>query len=217
MDKKIKVEIWSDVLCPFCYIGKRKFEAALANFPQKDLVEVTWHSYILKPNLPYQPDKDIYSYIAEIKGQTKEWSIRAHQSLVQTAKSVGLDYNFDIVKVSGSLDAHRIIQLAKKQKLANEIEERFFKAYFTEGALMSDHDTLMKLGVEVGLDKEEMANILSTNQYAKDVKTDTERGRQIGVNGVPYFLINNTLSISGAQEPNTFLAALKSAFKDLQN
>jgi len=101
--------------------------------------------------------------------------------------------------------------------LANEIEERFFKAYFTEGALMSDHDTLMKLGVEVGLDKEEMANILSTNQYAKDVKTDTERGRQIGVNGVPYFLINNTLSISGAQEPNTFLAALKSAFKDLQN
>ncbi len=117
MDKKIKVEIWSDVLCPFCYIGKRKFEAALANFPQKDLVEVTWHSYILKPNLPYQPDKDIYSYIAEIKGQTKEWSIRAHQSLVQTAKSVGLDYNFDIVKVSGSLDAHRIIQLAKKTEI----------------------------------------------------------------------------------------------------
>jgi len=215
MDKIIKVEIWSDVLCPFCYIGKRKFEAALANFPHKHLVEVTWHSYVLKPNLPYQPQKDIYSYIAEIKGETIEWSIKAHQSLAQTAKSVGLEYNFDKVKVSGSNDAHRIIQLSKKHGLADEIEERFFKAYFTEGALMSDYETLIILASEVGLDKNEVANVLSTNKYADEVKLDGEYGREIGVKGIPFFLINNTFSINGAQDSHTFLTALENAFLDM--
>jgi len=216
MEKKIIVEIWSDVMCPFCYIGKKKFEAGLANFAHKELVEVIWHSFALKTDITYQPDKDIYSHIAEKKGQTKEWSIKAHQTLVQTAKSVGLEYNFDIVKVTSSFDAHRIIQLAKKHGLADETEERLFKAYFTEGALMSDHDTLTKLGLEIGLDKEEISNVLMTNQYEDEVKKDREHGQQIGVAGIPYFLINQSATISGAQEPNTFLAALENAYDNLE-
>ncbi len=216
MEKKIKVEIWSDILCPFCYIGKRKFEAALFNFAHKDLVQVTWHSYVLNPNMPYFPNKDIYTHIAEIKGQTREWSINAHQSLVQTAKNVGLDYNFDNVKVSGSLDAHRIIQFAKKHGPTDQIEERFFRAYFTEGALISDHETLINLATEVGLDKNEVANALLTNQFVEEVRIDSELGKQLGVKGIPYFIINNTCSISGAQEPNTFFNALENAYNDLK-
>ena len=114
MENKMKVEIWSDVMCPFCYIGKRKFESALDAFPQKDSIQVVWHSFELNPNLRYNPGRDAYAYVAEIKGQTREWSVKIHDGLTQSAKSIGLDYNFVKAKITNSFDAHRVIQLAKK-------------------------------------------------------------------------------------------------------
>ena len=148
----MKVEIWSDVMCPFCYIGKRKFESALNSFSQKDSIQVVWHSFQLNPNLRNEEGKDAYTYLAEIKGQTREWSVKVHNSLAQSAKT-GLDYNFEKAKIANSFDAHRVIQLAKKYNLTDEVEERFFKAYFTDGELISDHQTLIRLATEAVFQK----------------------------------------------------------------
>lgn len=212
MEKKMKVEIWSDIMCPFCYIGKRKFEAALVLFPQRDSIEVVWHSFQLDPSITYQPEKDAYTYVAELKGQTREWSVKVHESVILTAKSVGLEYNFDKVKITNSFDAHRVIQLAKKYNLTDKIEERFFKAYFTEGALMSDHGTLVRLATEVGIDKQEVQNVLATNLYAEEVRKDGTEAQQIGANGVPFFVMDRKYAVSGAQDPNVFLETLTKSF-----
>ncbi|AOM80911.1 disulfide bond formation protein DsbA [Pedobacter steynii] len=209
----MRVDIWSDVMCPFCYIGKRKFETALAAFPDRKSVEVVWHSFQINPTLAHQPDKDFYTYVAELKGQSREWSIRIHESLIQTAKSVGLDYRLDQAKITNSFDAHRVIQLAKKDHLTNEVEERFFKAYFTEGALMSDHATLIKLAVEAGLAEHEVRQVLDSDRYADDVKKDGEKVKSLGASGVPFFLMNQKYAVSGAQTSEFFTETLTRAFK----
>lgn len=210
----MKVEIWSDVTCPFCYIGKRKFEAALAEFPNKEKVEVIWHSYQLNPNQKYQPNRDLHTHVAELKGQTREWSVKVHESVTQTAKSVGLDYHFEKVKIANSFDAHRVIQLAKKYNLSNEIEERFFRAFFTDGEVISDLETLTKLAVETGLNKEVVEQVLASNQYADDVRKDALEAQQLGANGVPYFVFDRKYAVSGAQDPNAFLQILEKSFPE---
>jgi predicted DsbA family dithiol-disulfide isomerase len=212
IENKMKVEIWSDVMCPFCYIGKRKFEAALAQFEHKDNVEMVWHSFQLNPNLTYQPDKDVYDYVAELKGQTREWSLKAHKSLIESAKAVGLNYQLDKSKITNSFDAHRVIQLAKNYKLDDAIAERFFKAYFTEGALMSDHETLVRLAEEIGLHKDEVWSVLKSNLYADEVRKDGEEAQRIGATGVPFFVVNRKYAVSGAQNSDVFLQTLKKSF-----
>lgn len=214
MQTKVKVEIWSDVVCPFCYIGKRKFEEALERFPFKDSVEIVWRSFQLNPQEQYIPGRDIYTYLADKKGQTREWSVNMHNYVTEMAKGVGLNYNFDSVKISNSFDAHRIIQLAKKYNLANEAEERFFKAYFIEGAVMSDHSTLLKLALEIGLNKDEVISVLNSNMYADAVMEDAKKSREVGVNGVPFFVVDNQYSISGAQDSEVFYKALNKAYND---
>ena len=205
----MKVEIWSDVMCPFCYIGKRKLENALAAFDGKNKVEVSWRSYQLNPGLQYQEGLDIYTYLAEMKGRSREWAEQMHESVTQMAKEVGLDYHFEKVKIANSFDAHRVIQLAKKYNLTNEVEERFFKAYFTEGAIMSDHATLLQLAVEAGLKQEEVQAVLDSDEYALEVKADIAEAQQIGVRGVPFFVFNRKYAVSGAQDTQVFLETLK--------
>jgi predicted DsbA family dithiol-disulfide isomerase len=214
MAGKMKVEIWSDVMCPFCYIGKRKFESALNSFSHKDSIEVVWHSFQLNPNLRNEQGKDAYTYLAEIKGQTLEWSVKVHNSLAQSAKSLGLDYNFEIAKIANSFDAHRVIQLAKKYNLADEVEERLFKAYFTDGELISDHTTLIRLAAEAGLSKKEVSDVLKTNQYAEDVRKDGAEARQLGANGVPFFVMDMKYAVSGAQDSSVFAETLQKAFHE---
>lgn len=211
MADKLKVEIWSDIMCPFCYIGKRKFEQALEQFEQKAEVEIIWKSFQLNPQQKDLPEVDMYDYLAEIKGQSREWSLQMHESVVRMAKGVGLDYNFDIAKISNSFDAHRVIQLAKANGLGDEIEERFFKAYFTEGALMSDPETLVRLATEVGLAEQEVRNVLSSNRYADAVGKDIAESRSLGVRGVPFFVLDRKYAVSGAQSPEVFLGALQQA------
>lgn len=213
----MKVEIWSDVMCPFCYIGKRKFESALNSIPQKDAIQVVWRSFELNPNLSYKPGRDAYSYVAEIKGQSREWSLKVHDSLTQTAKSIGLDYNFDQAKITNSFDAHRIIQLAKKYDLTDAVEERFFKAYFTEGELISDHATLIRLAVEAGLPEEETARVLATDRYAEEVRMDAAEARSLGANGVPFFVIDRKFAVSGAQETAVFAETIQKALDEWTN
>jgi len=212
----MKVTIWSDIRCPFCYIGKRKFEAALNEFPQKESIEVEWKSFELDPSLETQKDKDVYDYLAEKKGQTRLWSERVHAQVAQTAKEVGLDYNFDKAIVAASFDAHRLIQLAKTQGLADAVEEKLFKAYFTEGKDVSDHKTLLALGVEAGLSADAVQQMLSSNEYTKEVRNDEAEANAIGVNGVPFFVFNNQYAVSGAQAPAVFKQALERAWSEYE-
>ena len=210
----MKIEIWSDVMCPFCYIGKRKLEKALEQFEGKKNVEVTWKSYQLNPHIEYQEDVDVYTYLAEVKGKSREWAEEMHANVSNMANEVGLNYDFDKVKIANSFDAHRVIQLAKTHNLTNEVEERFFKAYFTEGAIMSDHKTLLRLGVEAGLNEAEVQGVLGSDEFALDVKADVAEAQQIGVRGVPFFVFNRRYAISGAQDTAVFLETLRRSLEN---
>ncbi|CAL1518034.1 DsbA family oxidoreductase [Chitinophaga sp. MM2321] len=212
----MKVEIWSDIMCPFCYIGKRKFEAALEQFPGKDKIEVEWKSFQLNPDMKPQPGKDVYDYVADIKGQSRDWSLQIHEQMTNTAKEVGLTYNFDKAVIANSFDAHRLIQLAKQQQLGDAAEERLFRAYFTEGKDMSDHATLIELGGEIGLSKEAVAAMLQSGDLATEVNKDCREAQQLGASGVPFFVLDRKYGVAGAQPVGAFSQALSQAFGEWQ-
>ncbi|GAB3330955.1 DsbA family oxidoreductase [Larkinella ripae] len=208
----MKVEIWSDVMCPFCYIGKRKFESALDQFDHKESIEIVWKSFQLNPAQETNPDQSITEYLAEAKGWTLGYAKQMNDYVTNMAAEVGLQYDFDKAVVANSFDAHRVVQLAKKHGKGDAMEERLFRAYFTEGLNTADHATLLQLGTDIGLDETEVKQVLATHQYAGDVKRDIAEARQVGVTGVPFFVFNQKYAVSGAQAPETFLGALKKSF-----
>ena len=212
MKETMKIDIWSDIMCPFCYIGKRKLEGALALFEHKKDVQIVWHSFQLDPSMKYDAGKDIHTYLAERKGRTKEWSVMVHNQMTETAKREGLTYNFDKAVIANSFDAHRLIQLAKTKGLADEAEERLFKAYFTEGKNISDHNTLMQIGMEIGLGVIEVGEMLNGSAFAEEVYNDIHRAQLLGINGVPFFLIDERYGISGAQPVEVFTDGLQQAW-----
>jgi predicted DsbA family dithiol-disulfide isomerase len=207
----MKVEIWSDVMCPFCYIGKRKFEKALANFEHKYQVIVEWKSFQLNPNLETNPSKNTIEHLAESKGWTLDYTKQTTEHVSNIAKEQGLDFNFEKAVVANSFDAHRLLHLSKKHNLQNECEEKLFKAYFVEGKNTADHQVLTNIGLEIGLNQIDITELLKSNLYANEVNNDILQAQQIGVRGVPFFVFGNKYSVSGAQEPETFLGALKQA------
>lgn len=206
------VEIWSDVVCPFCYIGKREFESALAQFPDREQVNVVWRSFELDLRAPARIEQDMYAMLAAKYGGTREDAQARVASVVQRASSVGLNYNMDIVVMGSSFDAHRLLQFAKTKGLGDAMKERLFKAYFTEGAHLADVPTLIRLGTEAGLDGSEVAGMLSTTAFTAEVRADEEEARQIGVRGVPFFVFDRRFAVSGAQADTTFLGALQQAW-----
>ena len=210
----MKVDIWSDIRCPFCYIGKRKFEKALAQFPQKDKVEVEWHSFELDPGM--KTGAHLYDYLASRKNITRESSVQLHQQVRETARQEGLTYNFDTTVIANSFDAHRLIQLAKLNGLGDAAEERLFKAYFTEGKDISDHLTLIILGDEIGLDGRQVKQMLDSDALADDVRYDERQASELGINGVPFFVINDRYGVSGAQQPEVFLQTLEKAWQEYE-
>jgi predicted DsbA family dithiol-disulfide isomerase len=215
-NKKMKVEIWSDVMCPFCYIGKRKFEAALAQFEHKDQVEIVWKSFQLQPDLVTDPNKNTLQHLAESKGWTMEYTQQVTAQVVQMAKEVGLNYNFDKAVVANSFDAHRLVQYAKIQGKGDAMEEQLFKAYFLDGKNTADHATLTQLAVAIGLKEDEVKKVLTSDAYADAVHQDIYESQQIGVRGVPYFVLGNKYAVSGAQQSETFLGALRKAWSETQ-
>lgn len=210
----MKVDIWSDIRCPFCYIGKRKFELALEQFEHKDQVEVVWHSFELDPDLETRKDIDVYDYLADLKGMNRDRSLQIHDQVTRSAAEVGLEYNFDKAVVANSFDAHRLIQLAKSRGFGDAAEEALFKAYFTDGIDISDRTTLTRIAAKIGLDKEQAEQMLQTSAFSEDVKADQMLANQIGVRGVPFFLIDGKTAVSGAQPPAVFLDSLKKAWKE---
>jgi predicted DsbA family dithiol-disulfide isomerase len=211
---KLKIDIWSDVMCPFCYIGKRKFEMALEKFEHKNQVEVEWHSFQLDPGLNPPLNVNVYDYLAQRKNISREESVRMHDQVTKLAASVGLGYNFDKAVIANSFDAHRLLQFAKTRGLGNVLEEELFNAYFCEGKNTGDINVLAELGAKAGLDKSETENMLASNAFANEVKADEQQSKEIGVRGVPFFLLDNKYVISGAQDTTLFLQALTQVYDE---
>jgi predicted DsbA family dithiol-disulfide isomerase len=203
-------------MCPFCYIGKRRFENALQQFPYKNEIEIVWKSFQLNPAMKTQPGKNINQYLSETKGWTLDYAKKMNEHVTAMAKEVGLHYDFDKAIVANSFDAHRLIQLAKANGKGDEMEERLFKAYFTEGRNTADHETLIQLGTEIGLDPSTITTLLGSNEYADKVEQDIYEAQQIGVRGVPYFVFNDRYAVSGAQAPETFSGALNKAWGEFE-
>jgi predicted DsbA family dithiol-disulfide isomerase len=212
----MKVNIWSDVRCPFCYIGKRKFELALEKFPHKDQVEVIWRSFELDPSLETQQDVNVYDYFSKAKGISQAQAKQMFSNVTNIAKEVGLDFNLDQSIVANSFNAHRLIQLAKSKGLGNEIEEALFIIHFMEGRNIDDQETLLQTGISIGLDEKDVREVLETNAFEFEVKQDEELARSIGVSGVPFFVFKDKYAVSGAQSPETFLQVLEKSWQEFE-
>ncbi len=214
--QKMKIEIWSDIMCPFCYIGKRQFEAALKQFADSSHVEIEWKSFQLDPSIPENTEKGLTSaqYLASRKGISMEQVNGMHKQVTQMAKNVGLEYKLDNAVVYNSFKAHRIIQLAKTKGLGDRAEETFFNAHFIRNEDLGDVETLIAVGEEIGLTEAEVNEALTNEQYADKVKQDIQEAQQIGVTGVPFFVFNRKYAVSGAQPSEVFLQTLEKSFAE---
>ena len=210
----MKVEIWSDVVCPWCYIGKRRFEAALARFDGADTVEVTWRSFQLNPDYPVGSREAHDSYLAHKLGVTPAQVEQLNERVVALAAAEGIDYHFETYVTVNTFDAHRVTHLAKALGLGLPIHERFLRAQLVEGEILDDLDTLVRLAAEVGVPEAGTRRVLATDAYAAEVEADIAEARAIGVNGVPFFVIDRRYGISGAQPAELFLEALQAARRD---
>lgn len=210
------VEIWSDVLCPFCYIGKRRFEAALADFPQRERITVTWKSFQLDPHAKAGEHPSYAHMLATKKGLHPQQAAQMLVGVTDMARESGLKYHFERAVVANSYDAHRFSHLALKHNLQDAAEEALFAAHFTSGKDIADRTTLSELGSSIGLDASEVQRVLESNEYAAEVQADVREAAEIGVQGVPFFVFNRRYAVSGAQESAVFLDVLTQSFGEWQ-
>jgi predicted DsbA family dithiol-disulfide isomerase len=207
----VKIEIWSDVVCPWCYIGKRRLEHALREFEHADEVEVAWRSFQLNPDTPVGTAVPTLDYL------TRRFGPQAGQMtgrVAELARGEGLDFDFSTQLTVNTLDAHRLLHLAADLGLGDAAKERLLRAHFTEGADLSDHETLVRLAGEAGVDTGRAREVLAGREYADAVQADIELARAFGASGVPFFVIDRKYGISGAQPAETFLQALRTAYAD---
>lgn len=208
----MKIEIWSDVMCPFCYIGKRHFEEALSKFSDKEHIDIEWKSFQLDPTMPDVVEESQEDYLVKRKGMSRDQIQGMLQNVTTMGKEAGLDFNFDQSIMVNSQKAHQLIQFAKSKGLGNEIEERLFQAYFTEGKNVADETTLTELGKEIGLDENELQVAFNDDKYLYQMKQDIQEAQNIGVRGVPFFVFDRKYGVSGAQPTEAFLETLNKSF-----
>ena len=210
----MKVEIWSDVVCPWCYVGKRHFEEALSRFVHRDQVEVGWRSFELDPDAPTRAGVPMRRILERKYGMTPEQAEAANRRMTELAAGVGLEYHLDDVQRGNTFDAHRLIHLAAGHGLADAMEERLLAAYFTEGLAVGDRATLAGLAADVGLDRDEVETALQGSDFADEVRGDEARAAALGISGVPFFVIDEAYGISGAQPAEVLLGALERAWSE---
>jgi predicted DsbA family dithiol-disulfide isomerase len=210
----MKVEIWSDVVCPWCYIGKRRFEAALAQFEHRDEVEVIWRSFQLDPHAPRTSEQKVTEVLAQKYGVSVAQAAKMQERVSALAAQEGLEYHLDQTRQSNTFDAHRLLHLAAERGLQDEAEERFFHAYFTEGQVLGDAETLAQLATEVGLAENEARAVLDGDAYADAVRADIRRARMFGIHGVPFFAIDEQYGVSGAQPSEVLQEVLEQAWAE---
>ncbi|MGN6871007.1 MAG: DsbA family oxidoreductase [Solirubrobacteraceae bacterium] len=202
------VEIWSDIACPWCYVGKRRFEAALAQFEHRDEVRVTWRSFELDPAAPPEREGERAARLAEKYGMTVEQAREMERQMTETATGEGLEFRFDIARSGTTFDGHRLIHLAAEHGLQDAMKERLLRAYFSEGELMSDPDTLVRLADEVGVAEDEVRQMLASDRFAEEVREDERMAQAFGISAVPTFVVDRKLGVSGAHPPEALLQLL---------
>src|SRR6266545_1056323 len=215
--EKLRVEVWSDIVCPWCYLGKRRLSGALALFPRRENVQVVWRSFELDPSAPAILDSSL-SYaerLARKYGLPVERAEQMTRQLTNVAAAEGLEYRFDLIRRGNTFNAHRLLHLAAHRGAQDALKERFFRGYMTEGEAIGDSDTLVRLASEIGLDADEVRRVLSTDAHASDVRADEEAARAMGITGVPFFLLAGRYGLSGAQPPELMLRALTTAWEAL--
>jgi predicted DsbA family dithiol-disulfide isomerase len=229
----VKVEIWSDVVCPWCAVGKHRFEKALARFAHRDEVEVSYHSFELDPSAPREQQGDIHDHLAAKYGMSRAEAEAKHRQMTAMAAEDGWDFQFDRARRGNTFDAHRLLHLAAEPNscrtredrasdrrgavgrgLQDAVMERLFRGYFTEGEPIADHATLVRLGAEAGLDADEARAVLASDRYADAVRADERQARTYGITGVPFFVVDRKYGVSGAQPPDALLQVLETAWAD---
>lgn len=207
----MKVEIWSDYVCPYCYMGKKRFEEGLSQFEGKDSVDIEFKSFELDPHAKVDGNPSVYALLEKKYGLNRERASQTLEDITRQAKQVGLNYNMDITIQTNTFDAHRLTHYAKTLGLAVTFSERLFKAHFTDGLHIGDRQALITLAEEVGMSKEDVLKILEEGQFAEEVHKDEQDAQKLGVRGVPFFLIDGKHIVSGAQPSDVFLKALRHA------
>jgi predicted DsbA family dithiol-disulfide isomerase len=207
------VEIWSDIACPWCFIGKRRFEAALAAFEHRDQVQVTWRSFELDPSAPRERPGDRAEHLAAKYGSSVEQARAMQQQMTDVAAGEGLDFRFDLARDGTTFDAHRLLHLAHAHGAQDAMKERLMRGYLSEGELMSDRDALERLALEVGLPEDEVRDVLATDRYAEDVRADERTATSLGISAVPFFVVDRAIGASGAQPPEVLGDVLRQGWE----
>ncbi|MEA2297206.1 MAG: hypothetical protein QOF77_142 [Solirubrobacteraceae bacterium] len=209
----MEVEIWSDIACPWCYVGKRRFEAALAGFEHRDEVRVTWRSFELDPGAPAERAVNGADHLAAKYGMTRAEALAMQARLTAVAAGEGLDFRFDRARAGNTFDAHRHLHLAAEHGLQDALKERIMRAYLTEGELISDLAVLERLAVEVGLPADEVRSLAAGDRFAAEVREDERTAGSLGINAVPFFVFDRTFGASGAQSPEILGQSLARAWE----
>jgi predicted DsbA family dithiol-disulfide isomerase len=210
----MRVEIWSDVVCPWCYIGKRRFEEALASFPHRDQVEVVWRAFELDPQAPGERVGDYAEMLATKYGVSVERGQEMIDTMTAAAAQDGLDFRFDQARVGNTFDAHRLLHLAGERGVQDAVKERLLRATFTEGEPIGDTETLVRLVAEAGLDADEARTVLAEGRFAEDVRAEELDAQRLGITGVPFFVVDRTYGVSGAQPAEVLRQVLDKAWED---
>ncbi|WP_047986493.1 DsbA family oxidoreductase [Ornithinibacillus californiensis] len=210
----MKITIWSDFVCPFCFIGQSHLDKALKSFEHADEVEIEYKSFLLMPDAQNFPGQDYAQNFANLKGMPIQQAQAMLKNVTDMAEASGVDINYDIAKLASTTDAHRVFQYAKEQGLGNEFFKRFYAAHFSEGEVISDVDTIVRLAEEVGLDGAKVRNILGSEENADKVNQEISEARTVGVQGVPFFVINNKYAVSGAQPVEQFEYVLNQVWEE---
>jgi len=217
LQEKIKIEVWSDIVCPFCYLGKRKLNRALDRLGLLNKADIIWHSYQLDPDFPMNKSISSLQYLMEKKHYPQGQIEGMHQYLTEQGKLYGIDFQFDKALTFNTYNAHRLWQWSKNSGKSNEFKEAVFLAYFTEGTDLSDNENLLNIITGIGLDRSAAEKILNSDSYEQEIEIDKYQARQLGIRGVPYFLIDDKTEISGAQDDRVFESVLSSSFRLVQH
>ena len=210
----MRIDIWSDIVCPWCYVGKRRFERALAGFEHRDAVEIVHCSFQLDPVSPPGEVRNHRDNLMAKYGMTEAQANAAQITMERTAADEGLEFRLVGGVTGNTFDAHRVLQLARERGIQEAVIERLFRAHFTEQRSIFEHGSLTTLAVEAGLDADEVTRVLASDAYADDVKADNEQAREFGATGVPLFVIDDRLGVSGAQPSEVFADALSRAWAE---
>jgi len=208
----MQVEIWSDVVCPWCFIGKRRFETALGRFAHADAVEVTWRSFELEPRAPRVRSEPLTEHLATRYGVAHAEARAMQDRMTSVAHGEGLQFRLDAARPGNTFDAHRLLHLARQRGLQDAVKERFLAAYLTEGEVIGDPEVLIRLATQGGLPDEAARRVLSGDEHADAVRADEAAARSLGVNGVPFFVVDRAYGVSGAQPAEVLLELLEAVW-----